>query len=328
MLRAARTMALLTAATLAATAAVASPASGTPTPVRPSVLTTFEPQGFGGFAESMASDGHGGLVVNVTTWNTDMEGNGTNNTAQLWRVRPDGSKSVWGGPIDIGPYGMSCGVALDEAGNAYVAAGTFDVTPVTTVVRMTPSGVQTPWVTMPGLWPNGVTVAGKRIYVTDAYSGDVYLASTRAPSTVESPWASSDLLVPSADPDMMPIGANGIAVRGGAVYVTGWGQGTIVRIPVARDGSAGTATLVARDSRLIEADGIAFDVHGTLWVSVNRGDGSLVSVSPRGVVSVVDLEYPWVDYPTQAVVQGGTLYLLDGSFFRSEPKVVVLRGLI
>jgi sugar lactone lactonase YvrE len=331
MMRAARTLALLAAATTAAVLTVAAPASGTATtPVRTGVLTTFDMAGYGVFAESMASDGHGGLVVNVTTWNTDNDGNGTNNTAQLWRVRPDGSKTAWGGPIDIGPYGMSCGVALDEAGNAYVAAGTFDVAPVTTVVRMTPSGRQSPWITMPGLWPNGVTVSGRRIFVTDSFSGDVYLGSTKAPSTVTTPWASSELLAPAfdpADPEMPGIGANGVAVRDGSLYVTGWNQGTIVRFPIRHDGSAGPASLVVQDQRLVEADGIAFDQHGTLWVAVNRGDGSLVSVSPKGRVSVVDLAYPWVDYPTQPVVQGSTVFLLDGSLFMSAPKVVVLRGL-
>ena len=49
----------------------------------------------------------------------------------------------------------------------------------------------------------------------------------------------------------MDFGANGIAYRRGAVYVTSYGQGTIVRIPIRADGSAGSAEVVASDPLLV-----------------------------------------------------------------------------
>lgn len=38
-------------------------------------------------------------------------GNGTANLGRLVAVAPDGATSAFGAPMDLGPYGMQCGVA-------------------------------------------------------------------------------------------------------------------------------------------------------------------------------------------------------------------------
>jgi len=71
------------------------------------------------------------------------------------------------------------------------------------------------------------------------------------------------------------LGANGIAYYHGNLYVTNTEKGTVMRIPILKDGSAGTPDVWALhsvpESPLPLApmgDGIALDVHGNLYVAV------------------------------------------------------------
>ncbi len=70
-----------------------------------------------------------------------------------------------------------------------------------------------------------------------------------------------------------PFGANGLALRGGALYVANTGNDTILRLPL----SGGTATSVDDWAQSINgADGVAFDQSGRLWVCANQADELVV----------------------------------------------------
>jgi sugar lactone lactonase YvrE len=76
------------------------------------------------------------------------------------------------------------------------------------------------------------------------------------------------------------IGANGIAYYHGNLFVTNTEKGTVMRIPVLRDGSAGVPDVWALQEvpeslpplramfPVVMGDGIALDVHGNLYVAV------------------------------------------------------------
>jgi sugar lactone lactonase YvrE len=76
------------------------------------------------------------------------------------------------------------------------------------------------------------------------------------------------------------IGANGIAYYHGNLYVTNTEKGTVMRIPIFKDGSAGVPDVWALQEVLeslpplrgmfpvVMGDGIALDVHGNLYVAV------------------------------------------------------------
>ncbi len=71
-----------------------------------------------------------------------------------------------------------------------------------------------------------------------------------------------------------PFGANGLALRGGALYVANTGNDTVLRLPL---GLGGTATSVDVWAQSINgADGIAFDASGRLWVCANQADELVV----------------------------------------------------
>jgi sugar lactone lactonase YvrE len=71
-----------------------------------------------------------------------------------------------------------------------------------------------------------------------------------------------------------PFGANGLALRGGALYVANTGNDTIVRIPLKPDLTAASFEIWAQS--INGADGIAFDSSGRLWVCANQEDELVV----------------------------------------------------
>ncbi len=79
--------------------------------------------------------------------------------------------------------------------------------------------------------------------------------------------------------NVVPIGANGIAYYHGNLYVTNTEKGTVLRLPVERDGSVGSLEVwttlgevpespLAGTPLVVGGDGIALDVHGNLYVAV------------------------------------------------------------
>lgn len=299
-----------------------------------SVLTDFPPGEFGTFAESMAPDGRGGMIVSVTTWG-DEEGT-IANTGQLWRVRPDGSASEFGPQMDLSPSGMLMGVAVDEQGRVYVALNNFGSEygmaedPPSGVLRVTP-GTALRVLTLPDdSNPNGLAECAGTLFVADSL-GSIWTASTTGAHATAEPWFTSPLLEPGSY-----LGANGIACRKGSVYVTSYDQGLIVRIPIERTGVAGAATVVADHPSLIGADGITFDRSGQLWVAVNGevdweswsvvDPGRIVVVSKSGEVTQAQTPEGSLDYPTALVIgDHGSVYVSNGSFLYGEPTVGALR---
>ena len=315
----------LAVAALAGSLAVSAPATATTstTSARASVIATFGTTE--SFAESGTTDRAGNLVVSVTHW---VEG-----TGQLYVVRPDGRTTAFGPPVALGGCAMMLGVDLDPRGNAIVAIFNFDPScgadsPATGLIKVTSHKVSR-LTTMPeGTWPNGVEVVGDTVYVTESLSGSVWAVPSDHVTAPSRPWLTSALLAPLDDP---AIGADGVLFRDGALWLTSYAQGLIARVPIRHDGSPGHITVVASDPRLVTADGIAFDSHGTLWVAVNHRtlpDGSLdpghlVTVTGRGTVSDTTLGLGLLDYPTQVLFgRDGRTFVVNGSYNVGTPNIL------
>lgn len=121
------------------------------------------------------------------------------------------------------------------------------------------------------------------LLVSDSILGAIW----RIPTSGSGPahiWAYDDLLGlcnPNTD-----VGANGVAVWKDSVYAANTSKGLLVRIPVLGDGSAGQAEVVAGDASngcepdaLWSMDGIALDVHGTVYALLVLQD-KLVRIDP------------------------------------------------
>jgi sugar lactone lactonase YvrE len=126
-----------------------------------------------------------------------------------------------------------------------------------------------------------------------------------------------DLNGPCANSAGFPIGANGIAIFGGAVFVANTDHGSMLKIPMNSDGSAGQVeTFVASDcATLGGADGLVVDSAGRLFVAANAIN-AVTEVSPAGEARVL-IQSPEFDFPTSlALVEGNqraTLFITNAA---------------
>lgn len=113
--------------------------------------------------------------------------------------------------------------------------------------------------------PNGLAVDRLgNLFVTDLIAGTV--SKVTSDGTV-STFASGPLLAPVLIPQIgLALGPNDLAFdqKGTALYVSNVGQGTIVKIQVREDGTAGAIT---NFSKVPTPDGVGFDVKGNLYVT-------------------------------------------------------------
>jgi NADPH:quinone reductase-like Zn-dependent oxidoreductase len=169
-------------------------------------------------------------------------------------------------------------------------------------------------------FPNGLAVdAAGRMFVTDSAAGAIFRIS-RAGEV--SKWAGGPLLSGSKDfcgPGRgvgvpFDIGANGIAIKDGAVYVTNTDKAPIVRVPVTADGAAGEPQAFAGPSceNLGGADGLALDPRGN-FVAADNHLNKIVRIDTAGNIVPVVQGAP-LDFPASVVFRGSTLFATNFSF--------------
>ncbi len=171
--------------------------------------------------------------------------------------------------------------------------------------------------------PNWLEFWGSTLLVSDSTGGRVWQID---PSGNLSLWVESALLMgdPARSPLPIPIGANGMAIRGRTLYVANTNFGRIVGVPIRADGSAGTPAVVVEDEMLVGADGIAFDRGGTLYVAVNFQD-AIVAVSPNGALTTLAQGSP-LQNPASLTIAGGNLYITN--FAVAKPPETQEPGLL
>lgn len=181
------------------------------------------------------------------------------------------------------------GLAVDATGNAYVAVGTKDEA-THGVYIVEPTGAfshidGTGQIESPNAlaWDhqNGT------LYVTDMTGGAVWRIDRNGVELWLQDPALQGTLPPPAPifPPDLRLGANGIAFRQSAVYVAVTWTPRLVRIPVDRDGSAGTPEVVVSPPAffamgVFALDGLALDVFGNFFAAAPSG--SVVRISADG----------------------------------------------
>jgi hypothetical protein len=78
-------------------------------------------------------------------------------------------------------------------------------------------------------------------------------------------------------------GPNGIKLFGGAAYITNTGAGTIIRVPILPDGSAGVPSIYASGLAL---DDFAFGADGSLFLAT-QVENSVIRLFPDGTRSII-----------------------------------------
>ena len=280
-------------------------------PAKLPVITTFTP---GDFPESLAVDGQGNLYASLGF------------IGDVVKVTPSGRQQPVAS-LDVGD-GLLTGLAFDPGGNLYVADATFQASPTLPgVFRIGANGVVTRVATLPAAsFPNGLAFHDGYLYISDSSLGAIWRL---APGGQAAIWLQNPLLAPK-----ISIGANGLAFWRGSLYVSVADSGTIVRVPLSAGGNAGVPVTLAQAPLLRTADGIAFDVQGNLYITVN--DNRLVRLAPDGTLTQLAAKNDGLVYPTMPAfgttpTTRTTLYITNGALSNGTPDIVAfdarVRGL-
>jgi sugar lactone lactonase YvrE len=208
-------------------------------------------------------------------------------TGHVMKVTADGNRSTLATFPGLNPLG----VRLDEEGNVFVAvptSGVWEIPAEGGPKKLLAGG--------PALWNGLAFDHSGNLFVSDSHGGAIWRIGEDGSF---SKWSDSSLLqgttapgpcgkVHPAVPSFGPLGANGIAFnKHGDMLVANTDFGTIVRIPVNRDGSAGTAGIFAGPAcSLWGADGVAMDNRDNLYVAANS-KGQIDRVDPHGNIEVL-----------------------------------------
>ncbi|MFF2774938.1 hypothetical protein ACFVU3_08520 [Streptomyces sp. NPDC058052] len=172
-------------------------------------------------------------------------------------------------------------------------------------------------------FPNGLAL--------DEECGTLYTADTRLgrvwslPVTGGEPtaWATGAALEPTAE---IPFGANGLKVHQGAVWVSNTAHGTLLRIPVREDRTAGPVETRATGLNFI--DDFAFTGHGDTVLAALIMDDKVELVRPDGTHRTVLTGADGLDDPTSVAVRAKTVYVNSAAFFTTvdpDPNLLLAR---
>jgi len=252
--------------------------------------------------------------------------------AQVARVSPDGQVRILaqlpeptGGaacPV-LGPFfgvaALTVGIVRDHAGSLYVALCTG--TPgLQGIWRISPAGSARRIAALPaGGIPNDMALDDRHgfLYVADSLLSTVWRVSI-AHGTVAA-WAAGAQLAPAGG-----LGANGLQLHDGAVWVSNNQLGTLLRIPVQRDGSAGPIDTVATD--LPGIDNFTFTGPGAnapILAAINRFS-TVVLIRHDGSEQTVLTAADGLSNPSAIAVRGGTVYVLSSAYVtRTDPNILL-----
>ncbi|MEU8472294.1 hypothetical protein AB0F30_31140 [Streptomyces sp. NPDC029006] len=246
---------------------------------------------------------------------------------QVARITPDGRTHVLA-TLPAPPAGSATpvltapflgGIVRAHDGTLYFlyATGTTDLTGVW---RLRSGGTPQRIAALPadGV-PNGLALDRHSglLYIADSLQGTVW----RVPSTGGRPtaWAAAPELAPAGF-----LGANGIKIHDGAAWVSNLDQGTVLRIPIGRDGTAGRVE--TRATGLAGIDDIAFaDGGNTLLVALNAAS-EVALVKPDGSHTTVLSAADGLENPTSLAVRGTTAYVASGAYVTNDdPNLLTAR---
>jgi hypothetical protein len=214
---------------------------------------------------------------------------------------------------------LTVGIARDHAGRLYVALCTGS------------PGSQ-------GIWRLGSRGSARRIaalpadgipngMALDDRHGFIYVADSRLSIIWRVTIADGKVTAWAAGPQLAPhggLGANGLKLHDGAVWVTNTQLGTLLRILVRRDGSAGPIQTIA--SGLPGIDDFAFTGTGDdapILAAINRFS-TVVLIRPGHSHQTVLTAEDGLSNPSAIAVRGHTIYVLSAAYLtRADPNILL-----
>ncbi|MER8187261.1 hypothetical protein [Kitasatospora sp. NPDC094015] len=245
---------------------------------------------------------------------------------QVAKVTPGGGTRVLAtlpAPADGGVhtpvlgFALTTGIVRAQDGTLYFlyATGTSDLTGVW---RLRPGGGPERIAALPanGL-PNGLALdeRTRTLYITDSVLGTIWRVPTRGGVPVA--WSTAPELAPAGF-----LGANGLKFRNGEVWATNLDRGTVLRIPVQRDGRAGRVRTEA--TGLAGIDDFAFTGRGEQLLAALNGSGQVALVESDGSHRTVLSGADGLQNPTSVAVHGTSVYVLSAAYLTAkDPNLLI-----
>jgi hypothetical protein len=172
--------------------------------------------------------------------------------------------------------------------------------------------------------PNGLAL--------DPQTGELYIADSlgavwRVPATGGTPevWARGPALEP-----VSLLGANGVEVANGSVWVSNTDQGTILRIPIEPGGGAGSITTAV--TGVGGADDFAVLPGNRIVLALDSPD-EVVTVSPGGTPSVILTAADGIDNPSDVKFWPSdslplVMYVTSAAYFTGSDPNLLTAGFI
>lgn len=235
---------------------------------------------------------------------------------QVARITPGGETRILAtlpAPADGGihtpvlKFALTTGIVRTTDGTLYVlyATGTSDLTGLW---RLRPGQEPRRIAALPadGL-PNGLALdeRGKRFYITDSVLGTVWTVPTAGGSPTA--WSTAPELTSTGF-----LGANGVKLHNGALWVSNLDRGTLLRIPVRPGNRAGTPRIKA--SGLTGIDDFAFTGHGNQVLAALNGPNQVVRIRPDGTSTTVLDAADGLQGPTAIALRHDNVYVLSAAY--------------
>lgn len=166
-------------------------------------------------------------------------------------------------------------------------------------------------------WPNGLALDRRTgyLYAADSRLGLIWRVS--AAGGRPRVWANGPALAPTSF-----VGANGIKVHGNAIWASNSDRGTLVRIPLRRDGSAGAVQTRATGLGLI--DDFGFLGPGDTLLAALITANQVAIVYPNGTHHTVLTAADGLSNPTSVAVRGTTVYVPSAAYYtRKDPNLLL-----
>ncbi len=240
---------------------------------------------------------------------------------QVARVTRGGHIDVLGqlpasGSCPVIGFPVSAGIARAGNGTIYVIDCTGNAD--TGVWRLRDGSAPVQIAQLPtNSFPNDMALDGQTgdLYITDSLLGVVWKVPTRGGGP--SVWATGPALQRSSF-----FGANGIAVHDHAVWVSNSDQGTIVKIPIRADGSAGTIQPMVTG---LTGGVDNFTVLGsgdTILATLDQSS-QVILIRPASRPQVVLSAMDGLSNPTDIAVRHDTIYVTSAAYFTfTDPNLL------
>jgi sugar lactone lactonase YvrE len=170
--------------------------------------------------------------------------------------------------------------------------------------------------------PNGLAIdrAGHTLYVSDSFKGRIWAVPTAGGQARA--WLTDPALAPVPTASL-PLGANGLRFHNGAVWVTNFNKGTLMRVPVTSAGKPGRIHQVTGGEVGIDDFNFLSSRSDVVFAAVNA-QNKVDVVYPNGTKVTVLTAADGLANPTATAVHGTELYVTDASL--ATPHHAQLQG--